>query len=219
MRALALATLALSVSTAAFADREAVHRINIGADARAIHRVTIAIPAGDIQVRNSVANKLALDGAVRLRYDSQRQQEMQAIVNDVGLAIEVDGDQATISRTFGPGAGSWRAHHMTSFEVTIEVPPGTAVTVETSFGEVRMDGSFGDVTADMRAGEFVLRMPKRNVRSLTASVLAGENHASLGDRVVTREGLFSGRTTFSGTGRADVNLHITAGELHVTLTP
>src|SRR4029079_8186442 len=129
----------------------AVHPINVRAYARAIRRVTIAIPIGDIHVRNGVANKVAIDGAVRLRYDSQRQQEMQDIVNDVGIAIEVDGDHATIARIFGPGAGSWRAHHMPAFEMTIEVPPGIAVDVETSVGEVRMDGSFGDVTADMRA--------------------------------------------------------------------
>jgi hypothetical protein len=218
MRAL-VCTAAFIAATPAFASREAVHRVSAAVAAPGVRIVTIAIPDGGITVRNGAVARLSLDGMVRLRHDTQRFQEMQQIVNDIGFTIEVRGDHATIARTFGPNAHGWRAHHSTEFEATIEVPPGVLLEVETHFGEVQMDGSFGGVDVNLRAGELTLRMPKGDVRTLEASVLAGENHANFGDRVVTREGLFSGRTKFAGSGRADVNLHVTAGELRVTLVP
>ena len=217
MRAL-IAAAALLAALPAFADREVAHRINAAAPAGIIRLVTIDVPAGQITIRNGAANRITIDGAVRLSYDGRRDEAMQSIVNDVDLAIGVEGDHATIYRTFGPNAGSWRARHMTAFEVTIEVPSSAAVDVETHFGELRMEGSFAGVDVDLRAGEVSLRMPRADVRSLDASVTVGEVHTNLGDRVLSREGVFPGHTRFEGTGRADVNVHVTAGEVHVTLT-
>jgi len=150
---------------------------------------------------------------------SEERQEMQSLVDDVNVAIEVHGDEATIYRTFGPNARGWRARNISVEELTIEVPSGMNVGVATRFGEVRMDGSFGDISADLRAGEVYLRTPRADVRVLDASCRVGEVHTNLGDRVITREGLFPGRTHFENDGgRSAVSLHVTAGEVHVTLT-
>jgi len=219
MRAL-VAAAALLATVPAFADREVTHRINTAASSRAVRRVVIDIPAGEIVVRNGSRDRIAVSGVVRRDYDGRdEREEMQRLVDDINLAIEVRGDEATIYRTFGPNAHGWRARHSTPEDITIEVPEGIDVDLATRFGEVRMDGSFGDVDINLRAGEIALRMPRAEVRSLHASCTVGEVHTNLGDRVISREGLFPGSTHFENTsGRSVVNVHVTAGEVHVTLS-
>lgn len=219
MRALVTAA-ALLAALPAFADREVVHRIATTAYGRTVRRVIVDIPAGEIAIRNGAANRIAVDGVVRRDYDDREEREkMQALVNDIDVAIEVRGDEATIHLTFGPNAHGWRARNMSPEDMTIEVPAGIDVDLETRFGEVRMDGSFGNVDINLRAGEIVLRMQRSEVRVLDASCTVGEVHTNLGDRVVTQEGLFPGRTHFeNSSGRSEVNVHVTAGEVHVTLT-
>src|SRR3954471_22552866 len=111
MRPLAAALLFLS-ALPAFADGEVVHRITAAAVVPAIKRITIAIPTGYVAIRNGAMNRVAVGGSVRLRYDGKRQQEMQQIVDDVSVAVRIDGDHATVYRTFGSNADSWRGHHM-----------------------------------------------------------------------------------------------------------
>ena len=57
------------------------------------------------------------------------------------------------------------------------------------------------------------------MRELHASARVGEVRAHLGNEVVTREGVLPGRTNFfNPSGSSIVNLHVTAGEVRVTLT-
>ncbi|MGZ7079709.1 MAG: hypothetical protein ACXVJT_09880 [Thermoanaerobaculia bacterium] len=219
MRPLAVAA-ALLLALPALADREVVHHISTSAPGRAVKRVVIDIPSGEITIRNGASGRIAVDGVVRREYDGNgEREEMQRLVDDVGVAIQLRGEEATIHRTFGPNARGWRARNVTNEEVTIEAPAGVDVVLETKYGEVRMDGSFGDVDISLRAGEVGLRMPRSEVRELTASCLVGEVHTNLGDRVIDREGLFPGHTHFeNSSGRSHVNVHVTAGEVRVTLT-
>ncbi|GAC1437204.1 MAG: hypothetical protein NVSMB68_09130 [Thermoanaerobaculia bacterium] len=63
-------------------------------------------------------------------------------------------------------------------------------------------------------------MPKKEVRQLNASARVGDVTAKLGDEVVQREGVFAGTTRYANpAGRSIVNLHVTAGDIHVDLTP
>ena len=214
-----IAAITLLAAVPAFADREVSHRTHAVAPVAGVRLLTIDVPAGEVTIRNGASDRITIDGDVRLRHDTRRTQEMQEIINDVDLAIGVEGDHATIYRTFGPNAGSWRARHMTEFETIIEVPAGLEVDVETHFGELRIEGSFARLDVDLKAGEVTLRTPKAGVRSLDASVTVGEVHTNLGDRILSREGVFPGHTRYQGSGRADVNVHVTAGEVRITLTP
>ena len=83
-----------------------------------------------------------------------------------------------------------------------------------------MAGDFGDVAADLRAGEVKVRVPRARVRELNASCRVGEVRANVGTEIITKEGLFPGRTHyFNPKGKTHVNVHVTAGEVDVTLTP
>jgi hypothetical protein len=131
----------------------------------------------------------------------------------------INGAEAVVRRKFGRNAQSWRAQKFTGLDLRIDVPAGTDVDFDTYAGEIDMSGDFGDVDVDMRAGEVDLRIPRSRVRELNASCRIGEVRAHLGNEIITREGLFPGKTHFfNSEGSAHVNVHVTAGEVDVMLT-
>jgi hypothetical protein len=125
-----------------------------------------------------------------------------------------------VRRHYGSNAHSWSARSFHSgFDLKVEIPPGVDVVLETKYGEVDIEGSFGNVECDLRAGEIHVRTPRANVRDLSASVRIGEVHANLGDQSIEKEGLFPGSMTWvNAGGKSNLHVHTTFGEVHVTLT-
>ena len=211
----ALALLALPV----LADDDVRHRLRASIPASAVRRVVIDIPAGDVTLRNVNNGTINVTGEVRRSYDGYRQREkQQAMVDDINVAVKVRGDEAVVERTFGPGAGSWTARSFhTDFRITVEVPRGLDVQIGTRYGDVSLDGDFGDIYVDLHAGEINLRTPRSAVRDIDASVRVGEVQADLGDQRVSNEGFFPRAVSYhNASGRSRVSLHTTAGEVHVT---
>ena len=186
----------------------------------AVKRVVIDVPAGSFTVRNGKADQLALAAIVSRDYDGAKERAWaQKVVNDTTLEFYVSGADAVVRQKFGKNADSWRARKFNGIDLRLDLPPGVDVVFETTAGEVDMAGNFGDVDIDMRAGEIELRMPRAIVRDLSASCRVGEVRTNLGTEVLTREGIFPGRTKFhNAAGRSHVNVHVTAGEVDVTLT-
>ncbi len=224
MRRLTLGVMALAagtLATAALADQEVTHPFQTTAPLHGLRRIVIDIPAGEFHIRNGGGDTVALHGAVRRSYDGyRRREENQRVVDDVNPEVVTKGDEVVIRRRFGPNARGWSARNRSEFDITIEVPSGADLDVETRFGEVHLEGSFGNVDVDMNAGEIHMTTPRASVRELAASCRVGEVHANLGDKIIDREGLFPGTTHFSNPngGKGEVKLHVTAGEVHVTLT-
>jgi Putative adhesin len=217
---LALAAALALVAVTAAADQEVTHSFSTSVPRGHIRRVIVDIPAGDVRVRNGQASTIALNGDVRRSYDGWREHEKeQQIIDDVGAEIYVNGDEAVVRRRFGSRAHSWSSRNHSDFNVRLEVPQGVDVILETKYGDVDLDGTFGNVECDLRAGEIRVRTPRANVRDLSASVRVGEVHANLGDETISKEGLFPGTMTWvNASGRADLHVHTTFGEVHVTLT-
>ena len=215
-----LAALSLFAAATALADDVVKHPFQSSIARGKVQRVVIDIPAGEINVRNGASDKLTISGQSRRDYQGAKERAWaQKIVNDTTVEIYVNGPEAIVRRKFGPNAKSYRAQKFTNVEMTIDVPRGIDVYFETSFGEVDLDGEFGNVDVDLRAGEIDLRTPRATVRQLKASCRVGEVRAHLGDQIVTREGLLPGQTNFfNAAGKTNVNLHVTAGEVDVTLT-
>ena len=214
------AALALAAFSAA-ADEEVTHSFSSSVARGGIRRLVIAIPAGEVKVRNGAADSIAIRGEVRRSYDGRREREKeQRIADDVSAEIYVQGDEAIVRRRFGPHAKSWSARSFHSgMNVKIEVPAGVELTFETRYGEIDLDGTFGSVECDLTAGEIHVRTPRANIRDLNASVRIGEVHANLGDQSVEKEGLFPGSMTWvNAAGKTDMHVHTTFGEVHVTLT-
>ncbi|HEY2324233.1 MAG TPA: hypothetical protein VGJ82_15345 [Thermoanaerobaculia bacterium] len=221
MRRALFAVVILLVHASAYADRVVTHHFESALRAPAVRRVIVEIPAGEVRIVNSTGNVVRVSGQSKRDYDRwDSRNEQQRIVDDVSAGVYVNGDEATIRRNFGPNARGWRIEKFTAIEATVEVPRGVNVELETKYGEIHFDGSFGDLDVDLHAGEIHATVPRADVKDLDASVTVGEVHAHLGDSSVNNEGVFPGRVRWENPsgGRGRIYLHTTAGEIHVQLT-
>jgi hypothetical protein len=200
--------------------RDVEHAFQSSVPRGEIQRVVIDVPFGAFKVRNGPSNRLALSGIASRDYDGKKEKEWaQKVVDDTSVEFYVNGTSAIVKRKFGKNAQSWRAMKFTGVDLVIELPPGVDVQFETSAGEIEMTGTFGDIDIDLRAGEVDVRIPRAGVRDLHASCRVGEVRTNLGTEIVTREGILPGRTKyFNAGGTSHVNVHVTAGEVDVTLT-
>jgi hypothetical protein len=211
----------LLVAGAALADDEVSHPFSTAARIGHVRRVIIDIPAGEVRIRNGAADRIAVSGTAERHFDGHnRRSKEQQIVDDISAEVVIDGDEATVRRKFGANAQSWSAKSFHStLDLTVELPAGVDVDVNTRYGAVNIDGAFGSIDTDLRAGEVHVRTPRSNVRDLTASVSIGEVHTYFGDHYIENEGVFPRVARFhNASGRSDVNVRSTFGEVHVTLT-
>jgi hypothetical protein len=220
MRTILIAAAALLAAGSALADDYVTHAFGSSAPLGSIRRVVIDVPAGDVNVRNGAAGRLNVTGQVRRDYEDDREKQ-QRVVDDISVEIYTSPTEAVVRRKLGPNSRGWSARNNSDYRVTVEVPPGVDVAFETKFGDVDIDGLFGAVTVDLRAGEIHAAFPREMVKQLTASVRVGEVHAAVGDRRIDNEGVFprAAKWTNPAGGHSAVSLHTTAGEVHVTLRP
>ena len=216
-KALVLAA-ALSAATAAAAD-DVEHKFQSVLPRGQVQRVLIDIPTGSFTIRNGAADRIALSGVASRDYDGHRERIWaQNVVNDTTVEVYISGADAIVRRKFGRNADSWRAQKFTGIDLRLELPPGIDVKFDTTAGEIDVSGDFGDVNVDLRAGEVDVRVPRAKVREMNASCRIGEVRANVGTEIITKEGLFPGRTHyFNAKGKTRVNVHVTTGEVDVTL--
>jgi hypothetical protein len=214
---LVLAASFLVSSAALAADVE--HAFQAAVARGNVQRVVIDIPFGSFTVRNGDSSRIALSGIASRDYDGAKEKKWaQEVVNDTSVEIYVNGTEAVVKRKFGRKADGWRARKFTGLDLRLELPAGVDVEFETSAGEIDLAGKYGDIDIDLRAGEVDVKIPKANVRELTASCRVGEVRANLGREIVTREGVLPGRTKYyNAAGKTHVSVHVTAGEVDVTL--
>lgn len=211
------ATLGIAATAAA---KDVTHAFQAAVASGAVQRIVIAIPSGSFTIRNGASGQLALSGIASRDYDGPKERAWaQKVVDDTSVEIVVNGAEAIVRRKFGTNAQSWRAKKFTDVDLRLDVPPGTDIDFDTLAGDIDLNGDFGDIDVDLRAGDVKVRMPRNRVRELNASCRIGEVRTHLGTEVVSREGVLPGKTHFfNAAGSAHVNLHVTAGEVDVTLT-
>src|SRR4029077_1729596 len=108
MRNVFAAALLLSASIA-LGDDQITHAFSASASRGGASRVVIDIPAGDVKIRNGAASAIRINGFVRRNYGNNERDKQQRIANDITVGIDVHGDEAVISRKYGPNASSWTA--------------------------------------------------------------------------------------------------------------
>lgn len=214
---LVLAVSLLAASTVLAEDVE--HKFQSVVPRGQVQRVLIDIPHGSFTIRNGAPGHIGVSGVASRDFDGQRERIWaQKVVNDTSVEVYINGAEAVVRRKFGRNAGSWRSQKFTGIDLRLDLPPGIDIEFDTSAGEVDIAGDFGDVSVDLRAGEIDVRVPRAKVRELNASCRIGEVRTNLGTEIVTKEGVFPGRTHFfNPKGKTHVNVHVTAGEVDVTL--
>lgn len=219
MNRMLLAALALVLALPLAADADVEHGFKSSVPVGSIQRVVIDVPYGSFTVRNGTANRLSLAGIASRDYDTAKEKAWaQKVVDDTSVEFVVNGAEAVVRRKFGRNADSWRAQRFTGFDIRLDLPPGIDVEFQTSAGEVNLAGDFGDIGIEMSAGEIQARLPRAKVRELNATCRVGEVRTHIGNEVVTKEGVLPGKTNyFNPDGKTHVNIHVTAGEIDVTL--
>lgn len=215
----ALFAAALLAPSAAFADNDAEHSFQSVVPRGQVQRVLIDIPHGSFTIRNGSPAHIGVSGVASRDYDGQRERVWaQRVVDDTSVEVYVNGAEAVVRRKFGRNADSWRSQKFTGIDLRLDLPPGVDIEFDTSAGEVDIDGDFGDIAVDMRAGEIKVTVPRARVREMNASCRIGEVRTNLGTEIVSKEGILPGRTHFfNPKGKTHVNVHVTAGEVDVTL--
>lgn len=218
MNRLFLAAAALLLAIPALAD-DVEHAFQSVVPRTGVQRVVIEIPYGSFTVRNGAADKLSVSGIASRDYDTAKEKAWaQKVVDDTSVEFVINGAEAVVRRKFGRNADSWRAQRFTGFDIRLDLPPGIDVEFETSAGEVNLAGDFGDIGIEMSAGEIQARLSRAKVRELNASCRVGEVRTHIGNEVITKEGVLPGKTNFfNAEGKTHVNIHVTAGEIDVTL--
>lgn len=213
--------LLLTVTITAHAEERVRHAFESSVPRGSVRRVIVDIPAGEINIRNGPPERLSVRGVVSRDPDGPRSRaKEQRIVDDTTVEIYINDDEAIVRRRFGPEAEGFRGELFSGFDVTLELPRGVDIDLETRMGDVFIEGSFGDIDVDLRAGEIDVRLPRADVRELRASCRLGEVRTNIGDEIIEREGILPGRTRYLNRGgRSFVNVHTTLGEVRVTLTP
>ena len=221
MRTPLIAAVLLLSASAVYADQDVSRTFRTSIPRGSVTRVIIDIPAAEISVRNGASDKVTATGEISRESDGERErEEARKLVESTSIEIYVRGNEAVVRRRFTNQSDTWRNRTFTEFKLDLEVPQGTSLQFETSYGELNLDGRFGDIDIDLRAGEVDLRTHRADVGELNASCRIGEVRADLGDRWVKREGVFPGKTHFiNAGGKYTVNIHVTAGEVDVTLKP
>lgn len=217
----AVSILMLSAATLVAGDEDVNHHFAASVARAGVRRIVVEIPAGEITIRNNTTNAISVTGEVRRSYNTHHDRvQAQRVVDDISAEIVIRGDEAIVRRHFGPNAHGWSARSFHSdMEVHLDVPPGVDLLLNTNFGEIDIDGSFGNIDADLTAGEIHVRTPRAVARDVHASVRIGEVHANTGDETISKEGVFPGAMHYLNvSGKSDINVHSTFGEVHVTLT-
>jgi hypothetical protein len=210
---------ALLAASAALADDDAEHSFQSVVPRGQVQRVLIDIPHGSFTIRNGSPGHIGVSGVASRDYDGQRERIWaQKVVDDTSVEVYVNGPEAIVRRKFGKNADSWRSQKFTGIDLRLDLPPGVDIEFDTSAGEVDIDGDFGDIAVDMRAGEIRVKVPRARVREMNASCRIGEVRTNLGTEIISKEGILPGRTHFfNPKGKTHVNVHVTAGEVDVTL--
>jgi hypothetical protein len=208
-----LAALFLLVAGSAFAEGEVGREIRESSSSAGIVRVEIAIPIAELRIESAAGSTIDLSGTIRQKFSKRDDRRWaEAVVQATRIVMEQQGDRMVIRRVQGPEADSWKAKRSpASIRAVVTVPAGMAIEVEQSIGEIEVDGSFGEIDVKLNIGDVTIRTAREDVRQLTARVGIGDVHANLGDRIITKEGLFAGETLWSNDGgrhrlRADVRI-------------
>lgn len=217
---LVILAAALFVSPLFAADLMARHDVSASVRQSNLRRLILEIPAAEVNLHNSFDGSFSVTGTVARDYRNAKQLEMQQkIVDGIDVVLKPRGTAVVVERKFGRNAVSRTARsHKTKYTLDISVPEGTAVEIRQGAGDVRAEGTFGDLYVDVNMGNVKVKVPKRSIREVSANSRIGEVNTNLGDRIVTKEGLFAGATHYLNEGGVSMlEVAVRVGDVDIDL--
>lgn len=220
MRKVSLLIALLLAAATAQGETKVKHRFQSSVPARGIEEVVIEILASEMTIANGEPTTISVKGLARQEFHRiDGLAEAQRIADATEVRIETRGSKAYVSRSLGPAARgrSWGDQAELDFEIM--VPKGLSIRVLQKAGEIDIEGDFGNIDVQMKAGEVRVSVPKINVKELSARAHIGEVTTNLGEKIISKEGILAGRTEYyNEQGSNSLIVNLTVGEIHIALT-
>ncbi len=172
--------------------------------------VRIELPAGDIRVETIPQHKLRVDLTLKCRSWSDNCRERARNVEIVG---GYEGDVFVLKLANVPKTN----FNGLSLHGTVQVPRDLAPDFALGAGDLDLWGIGSDTDVSLGAGDLTVHLREDDTRSVDMQVGLGD--ASLhrhGERIGGR-GFLSKSLSWSGSGRAVVNLHLGVGDVSARL--
>lgn len=213
-------TVLMLAAATAQAGRQVTHEFSITQPKDGILRVIVDVPVAELTVTNGASDSIELTAAAKRDYDDAGEvPQAQKIVDDASLVMRVSGSRAIITPKLGSVAGTWRNRRDIAFNLNLRLPAGTHLEVQQRLGDVSVVGDYGDIDVRLRVGDVKVTTPKKNVKEVNATTKVGDVSTDVGDRLITREGVFPGRTQFYNDGGASaLSVSVRVGDVDIKLT-
>ncbi|MGA7615012.1 MAG: hypothetical protein WBX15_07515 [Thermoanaerobaculia bacterium] len=212
---------ALLLPVAGFADATVSHQFQTSSPAEGVLRISIEIPVAEIEIVNGDAATISVSGtASREVHDEGDRVRLQEIVDDTAVRINRRGSRMTIVPAHGPAASSrWARNNRTELTVRITIPRHVNLEVHQKVGDLSVSGEYANMDLNLRVGNVTVTAPRQQIREVNAGARVGKTITNIGDRIVTKEGLFAGRMQFFNEGgKATLRVTVEVGEIRLDLS-
>ncbi len=176
-------------------------------------RIHLDFPVGEVQVEGWDNRQVDLD--VQIACDHQNTERCKATAKRLRLVYNTDQGQLEIKITDWPSLGAVRGLHVIA---TLHVPRSLPLRADLGVGKLSINGTTGNLTADLGVGEVRVTLPKEAVASARVDTGVGDANLIAGGRHYESSGLVARKIVWDkGTGHARVKVDCGVGEIHVTL--
>lgn len=210
LMALMAAALLAAVPAAA---TEVVRSFHRQLPIQAADRIHLDFPVGEVQVDGWDNRQVDLD--VRIACDRENTERCKATAKRLRLVYNTDGGQLEIKIADWPSLGAVRGLHVIA---SLHVPRNLPLRADLGVGKLSINGTTGNLTADLGIGEVQVTLPKESVGSARVDAGIGDANLIAGGRHYESSGLVARRIVWNrGTGHARVKVDCGVGEIHVRL--
>ncbi|HEY0513608.1 MAG TPA: hypothetical protein VGH73_16990 [Thermoanaerobaculia bacterium] len=206
---LATATL-LGVAPAAAKEvvRSFRQRISVGA----ANRILLDFPVGEVQVEGWASRQVDLDVKITCDRPTSR---CENAARELRLVYNGEKGQLAVKVKDWPHWGGARGLNV---RATVRVPRDLALRANLGVGELTIQGTAGDLTADLGVGDVHVTLPKEAIGSARLDAGIGEAVLLAAGHRYESSGLIARKLSWDkGRGRSRVKVDCGVGEIQVTL--
>jgi hypothetical protein len=172
--------------------------------------VRIELPAGDLRVETVPEHKLRLDLTLKCRgwnYDCDER------VRDAEIVGGYEGNVFVLKLAHP----SRHRFNGLSLHGTLQVPRDLALDFSLGAGDLDLWGLGADTDVSLGAGDLTVHMKENDTRSVDMQVGLGDASLRRRGENIRGRGFLSKSLSWSGSGRAVVNLHLGVGDVSARL--